>query len=238
MKNINKKIIIISITLSLIVTYLIYNYLKSLDDELKEIEYMEILVASQDINPRQQITDIMIEKIKINKDSYVVNSLQNPEDIIGMFTKGKILKGEVIPSERLFKNEERDLSIRVPKGKRAISVLTNEITGVADLIKPGDYVDVYVVLDEYTDKVNNYDYPKTGKILLQNILVLAVSKEQNRTDEDRFEVPGTYPVTLAVLPKDGEKLILGDEMGTIKLAIRPLHEKDIINTNGTIRNDL
>lgn len=240
MKNFNKKILIISLILALFSTYLVYKYLKSFEDDSKRVEYIEIYVANDNIEAREKIDSKMIKKIKVAKDTYMINSLQNIDEIIGMYAKEKILKGEVIPKERLFEHVDEDLSLRIPDGKRAVSILVNEIVGVADLIKPGDYVDTFVTVDEYRIENGNTTtiFPKTTKLILQNTLVLAVSKEQNRKDEIREETPTTYAVTVAVSIDESEKLILAEDTGRLKLALRPLHEKNTFNTNGIIRNDI
>lgn len=240
MKNLNKKLLILALIFSTLTTYLVFSYIKGANKVNSEPEYIKIVVASRDIMPREKITSNMIKEIKVLKESHIINSIQDKNKIIGMYTKERIMKGEVIPQERLFKEGEEYLSFRIPKDRRAVSIAVDEMKGVADLIKPGDYVDVYVTVTEkkIENKYNNVVYPEMTKLLLQNILVLAIGKEQFAKDEDRKEIPDRYSVTLAVSATDAEKLILGEEIGVLKLALRPLKDIKINDTPGAIRNDL
>ena len=165
---------------------------------------------------------------------------QNGKSIIGMFTKEEILEGELIPRERLMEENTEDLSLRIEEGKRAVSISSNEISGVGDLIIAGDYVDVYVTVDEYTvdKKTTRSIYPHITKLLLQNIKVLAISKEMSKGDEKRIETPSKYSVTLAVDSSEGEKLIQAEDLGRIKLALRPLIDQSTYDTPGAIRSDI
>ncbi|MTI70605.1 MAG: Flp pilus assembly protein CpaB [Firmicutes bacterium] len=240
MNKFNKKILLVAIILSVITAYLSLSYIKGIKNANKKEEYINIVVAKQDILPRYKITAEMLEEIKVLKESHIVNSIQDESKIIGKYSKGKILKGEVIPKDRLIEEKDKDLSLRIPKGKRAISVAIDEISGVADLIKPGDFVDVYVTVDKKDFKSGGIKmaYPPITKLLLQDKLVLSVSKDMIRKEEERKEVPMKYPVTLAVTPLEGEKLVHGEDIGRLKLALRPIREKGTHKTFGTIRENI
>lgn len=240
MKNFGAKLILISLVLATLTTYLGYTYIKKLEVESSNIKYKKILVASVDIPSRTKITSKMIKEIEVNEQSYLLNSIDAKEEILGKYSKDRILKGEVIPSERLMEEEKEDLSLRISEGKRAISISVDEMSGVGDLVKPRDYVDIYVTVDEVRVDSRNTTtiYPQISKLLLQNIEVLAISKEMNRTDKQRKESPDRYSVTLAVSPKQGEKLVLGEDLGRLKMALRPLREGKIFETSGAARGDL
>lgn len=241
MKGFNMKLLLVSFILAIVTTYLGYSYLKQIEEaSIEKPKYIKIIVATSDIPERTEINASMIEEIEVNETSYLLNSIQKKDEIIGKFTKEKILKGELIPKERLMEENAEDLSLRIPEGKRAVSVSINEMSGVGDLIKSGDYVDVYVTVDEYIidRKTSKTIYPQITKLLLQDIQVLAVSKEMNRVDEQRIEIPVAYAVTLAVNSNQGEKLVHGEDSGRLKLALRPLTDRNIYDTPGTIRFDI
>lgn len=240
-KRFNMKLLLVSLILAIITTYLGYSYLKKIEDvSVNKLKYIKIIVADRDIPARTKIEASMIKEIEVNETSYLLNSLQKKDEILGKFTKEKILKGELIPRERLMDENTEDLSLRIPDGKRAISVAINEMSGVGDLIKPGDYVDIYITVDEYIvdRKITKTIYPQITKLLLQDIQVLAVSKEMERVDKQRMDIPVAYAVTLAVNSYQGEKLVHGEDFGRLKLALRPLTDKNIYDTPGTIRLDI
>lgn len=237
----NIKLLLISLALAILATYIGYGYLKKIENaSLDKPKYIKIIVAARDIPARAKIDSNMIEEIEVNETSYLLNSLQKKDEILGKFTKEKILKGELIPRERLMEEDTEDLSLRIPEGKRAVSISMDEMSGVGDLIRPGDYVDVYVTVDQYIidKKTSKTIYPQITKLLLQDIEVLAVSKEMKRVDDQRTDIPVAYAVTLGVNAYEGEKLVHGEDFGRLKLALRPLTDKNIYNTPGTIRFDI
>lgn len=241
MKSFNTKLLIISIILAGIAAYLGYGYLKEIEEaSMEKPTLVKIIVAAQNIPGRTKIDSSMIKEIEVNEESYLLSSIQDRDKIIGMFTKEEILEGELIPKKRLMEENTEDLSLRIEEGKRAVSISSNEISGVGDLIIPGDYVDVYVTVDEYTvdKKTTRTIYPHITKLLLQNIKVLAISKEMSKSDEQRIETPSKYSITLAVDSSEGEKLIEAEDLGRIKLALRPLIDQSTYDTPGAIRGDI
>ncbi len=241
MQGMNKKILLVAIVLAFITTFLGYRYISTINKSSNsQSENKKVIVATVDIPPRTQINAEMIREISIPKDSYLIDSLQNMDEILGMYTKESILEGEIIPSERLIEEKDKELSIRLPNGKRAVSVFADKIIGVSDLIEPGDYVDIFVTLDEKTvdNKITTTIYPQITRSFLQNVEVLAISKEMNRTDKIKGETPDSYTVTLAVTVEDGEKLILAEDMGRIRLGLRPIDDDKVYDTPGAIREDL
>jgi pilus assembly protein CpaB len=106
----------------------------------------------------------------------------------------------------------------------------NEITGVAGLLKAGDYVDVFVTFDQQA--VGDH----ASRLLLQNALVLAVNrdsasipeKENPSQKEAAKETVGfkITTVTLAVSPEDVVKVTLSEEKGKVRFALRPYIPED------------
>ncbi len=240
MKNTNRKILIIAIILSLITSYLSYIYLSRSETTSNKLEEVTILVASMDIPPRTKITSEMISEVKVPKDNYIINSVQHREEILGKYSKGLIISGEVIPMERLIQEKDRDLALRIPDNKRAVSISVSKTSGVSDLIKVGDFVDVFLTIDELTVEGQNTStiYPQITKLFLQRAEVLAVDTELNRPEGQRLDSPERYNMTLAVSVNEAEKLTLGEEAGRLKLVLRPQNDNKTFDTPGVIRDDL
>jgi pilus assembly protein CpaB len=99
-------------------------------------------------------------------------------------------------------------------------------------------VDIIVTYEEKDKEMNGTKifYPKYTKVLLQNIQVLGVGR--NMTEVNIIENELATSVTLALSLVDAEKLILSEESGTLRLALRPATEEGIVNTPGVIRDDL
>ncbi len=102
----------------------------------------------------------------------------------------------------------------VPGNMRAMTVLVNEVIGVAGFIHPDDFVDVIVTMA--TSATGNSDEIR-AKIILQNVKVLAVGQEMVTQDAKPVKVP---VVTLLVDPEQSERLALASTEGHIQLTLR------------------
>ncbi len=104
------------------------------------------------------------------------------------------------------------LSAKIPSGMRAISVRSDEITGVAGFVLPGSHVDVLM-----TYHALNSPEPQT-MTALQNVEVLAAGQQiQPQADGKPIAV---NVVTLLLKPEDAEKLVLATSLGGIHLVLR------------------
>jgi pilus assembly protein CpaB len=74
-----------------------------------------------------------------------------------------------------------------------------------------------------------------SKIVLENILVLAVAQEASR-DETKPRVVNA--VTLEVTPEQAEKLDLARSVGTLSLVLRNQIDKDGVETRGIMKPQL
>jgi pilus assembly protein CpaB len=149
-------------------------------------------------------------------------------------------------------DEELPLSYVVPPDQRALSVQVSEVTGAGGLILPGDFVDVIGVFDvtfygiKEDDPTSSEDFDDYVAVtVLQNVQVLAVAQEvaealpgesddgDTTGDESQPVLPNPADpnpdatnVTLAVTPADAQKLALAEEMGVLKLSLRPVGDTE------------
>lgn len=203
----------------------------------KPVEKGEIWTAKEDIAAETQIVDKMLMKVQVPKDQIPAGIYTDPKDIIGKYAKAAILKGESFPTQRLYSEEDQLLSMRLEPGYRAFSISMTQYSGVADLIKSGDRVDVFVFLKEITGQ-DQILRPDIAQIVLQDVEVMAVRKETKKDSPPPEDISEIYAVTMAVPVKAVEKLILAEETGIIKLALRPIDDTAIYTSYGVIWKEL
>ncbi|KRQ86264.1 LysM domain/BON superfamily protein [Caloramator mitchellensis] len=238
MKGIAKKLIIVSFILSIMATASVYYYLNSLKNNKKE-EMVNIIAAQVSIPKGTVIQKDMLKEVEISKDALLDSFITDYSHIVGKFAKENIVKDEIIIKEKLQSENINELSFQIDENKRAVSMNVTGDTGVSYLIKPGDYVDVIVFLQEKRE-ANKLIRPEIAKMILQNVKVLAVDRNLSRENspKDDGKVPTNFFVTLEVPANDVEKLVLAGDIGVVKLALRSVKDDKIINTNGTIDSDL
>lgn len=238
MESVNRRVILIAVIMALLTSFLIYIYIKKATTSIETTEYIKVYVAAKTMPPKYKITDADLKEIKVTKEYLNSKAVQNKAEIVGKRLKDRIIEGEQILKERLVDDSKFSLSFNIPEGKRAVSVNVNEQIEVANLIRPGDFVDIIASFDkdEVDDKINKTTYPRITKTILQNVQVLALGQDQVVTDDKTKELPKT--VTVAVSPQDAEKLVFSSEYAVLRLALRPVDEKGNVDTQGVIRGDL
>ena len=162
--------------------------------------------------------------------------------VVGNVARSSFQQQEPIIKTKLSNpNDPNFLAGALPKGMRIVTMVVNEVEGVAGFVFPGDHVDVlltHVVLKNAVrlDPVNHQ--PKEDKLsepytetLLNNVIVVAVDQHPSNVgtaDKDgRLIVPKT--VSLMVSPADAQKVRLGQKVGTLTLSLRSLADKDSVD---------
>ncbi|MGE5541718.1 MAG: Flp pilus assembly protein CpaB [Bacillota bacterium] len=194
------------------------------------VKSVPVVAAKVTIAPRTKITPDMIYMKEVPETAVHARTARDAEHVVGLFTKHEILEGEPIVMDRLFGQDEPvGLVSSVPPDKRAVTIPVNEVVGVAGFVKPGDRVDVVVTLsgDEETGNV--------AFTALEDVEVLAVA--QDTEDKDQGKAKVSTSVTLAVTPSEAEKLALAEEMGSLRLALRPL-VASASKSSGVVARDL
>ena len=123
----------------------------------------------------------------------------------------------------------------LPDGMRATTVRINDVSGVAGFVKPNDTVDVLV-----TRTAIGPDGVQTGQqvtdVLLQNVRVIAMGASLNANNQ---KPSSTRSTTLEVTPLDAQKLVLGQQLGSLSLVLRkPGEEQNIPQVETVSLNDL
>ena len=237
MKNTGKRLIIISFMLAVVSSVAIFLYLKPLKTPNTIAKEKTILVATETILPRTLIEKKMVKEINVPDNAIFENYIVDSTNIVGKYSKETILKDEGFHKNKLTSDINSELILKIGDNNRAISINVNGSTGVSDLIKQGDFVDIIVSLPEKKDGQKTVS-PDLSRILLQNIQVLAVDKALFREDADRVEVPINYLVTLSVSIVDIEKLTLAEDIGKLKLVLRPLKADSIQKSEGATLEEL
>ena len=192
-----------------------------------------VLVAGKDIPPQVPITpaDLLIKEIPLEYiQPQAVGSL---DEVIGQIASVPIVAGEQILKTKLLPPGKigKSLSEITPAGKRAVNVSVDNMASIANLIRPGDYVDVLalIALPETADQSGIKSSTQRLISLFQNVEVLAVGGEfvapskisqTARKEQAKAISAGSGTVTLALSPQEAALLSFVQEHGKIKLTLR------------------
>jgi len=188
-----------------------------------------VLIAKQDIPQGAVIEGGMFDTSIVPNKFVQPQAVTSLDRISGMVTVAPITKGEQISLSKLT-NERRggggDLAGVTPSGKRAISIVVDNIASLSGMVNPGDYVDVLAIIQV---PVQGQDGKVTTQVavvpLFQNVLVLAVgqntggpSSQGGRYTESSGS--GNSLITLALGPQEANLIAFVQEQGKIRLVMR------------------
>ena len=188
-----------------------------------------VVVARQELAPGGLIGRSALELVEWPKDHLPAQSFSQMDSLVRRKVKTRVFRGEPITEMRLVpKGEPGGLQVRIPPGMRAMSLKVDPEVGVSGFIEPGSRVDVIASLPLEGGE-------RLTKVVLQNILVLAVGHELESENDKPKE---TTTVTLALSPEETEKLALARSEGQIMLALRDLLDDHTYQTPGFSRFEL
>jgi pilus assembly protein CpaB len=139
------------------------------------------------------------------------------------------------------------LAPMVPIGYRAFQIRTNDEIGVGNFIRPGDHVDIELVLREnvlpkQTDaQAQSAGNPSIARMMLQDVDVLAVGPTLGSPAAPPAGVPATARVepprgiTVALTPEQIAQFELGRSLGFYHIALRnPADQIQVLVPSATL----
>jgi len=236
-----KGLIAIALVFSLLAAVLVYSFLKGLADQTAK-QGLPVVVAKADVPPKTRLTAEMLQVVNVPAEYIQPGAVQELDKAVGIVAREQIVAGEQVTQRRLLlEGKSAGFTGIIPPDKRAVSVAVTEVTGVAGLVKPGDYVDVIVTFD------TNILGEHLSQIFLQNVRVLAANRDTEAAAAEAGKKETTtntkMTVTLAVSPEEATRLTVADEKGKIRLVLRPylpggavvvanaLKPRDIVNAS-------
>lgn len=240
-----RKLLLLCGLAAILVFMIIYFILSSIFSDKKEPQpqaaaMVPVIEASRDIEPQTVITEDMLKAVDVSSNLVPSGALTDKNAVVGKKAGTTILSGDVITARKLSQKAGGFVGL-IPEGMRAVSFSVNDVTGVSGFAKPGDKVDILLVTSrEGMDRI-------TSKILLKDVLILAVNKssgqpqpQPQKTDKDGKNLPdGSAPrqtssntasigtpsvVTVALTPYDAAKLIASTQIGQLQMLLRPSND--------------
>jgi pilus assembly protein CpaB len=225
----NKAVLGLSLLCALIASFLVYRTLRhKTAPQVVEVPKVAVVYAKKPIPARSAVTLEQLEVRRVPTEMVNPNTVRDPQAAVGLIARSSIFQGEAVLKDRLLqKGQPYNLSLLIPPGMRAITVAIDEVKGVAGFLKPGERVDV----------IGTYEFmePKAHRIawtVIQDAEILAVAQNMGDTEQPQKADAKTAgqkdpaklgaSVTLAVTPTQAQQLTLSEELGVLRLTLRPL----------------
>lgn len=242
-----KKMKVIALVAALILALCVYAYLGELNEPHEEPR-TNVVVCLVDIPENTTITADMVEVRSVLAESVLPNAVTDINAVVGMVMNSDMFAGEQILASRLVRMGDADttsdsLSYIVEPGMRAVTIAVTQTSGLANLLRPGNMVDV-IMYYELPEETEPTEAPAEGEepeeeveetepvmiphagYLMQNIKILAVDQTLRRGAAD---VDGYVTVTLMVTPEQALDVSFMEQFYAVRLVLRSnLDEEEVI----------
>ena len=193
------------------------------------LEMENVFVATQDIPQGEPLNQQLVKLEPWPKDKVPPNALVKGDEPEQYITKSKFYSGEPLIKKKLHaKGDKSDNAVdNIPKGMRIVSVRVDNVSGTANLIDPGNRVDL---LCHFQPNPTIGITVPTTRTILQNIKVFAVDAVISSEKMDDGKPAQARTVTLLVTPEQAQKVTLATELGTVRLVLRPTDDSADVTT--------
>jgi pilus assembly protein CpaB len=222
MKSKTLILMVVAIGCGLVASYMTSRLLAERPKE--ELEKVTILVAKQNIAMATLIKEPerLFEEKQFTKGEEPKRAIRDFAQLKDRRLNKPINAEAFVTPDDLNEKGQGSLEALMQKGMRAVALKVQADTATS-FILPHSHVDIVSV-------VRRNEGETFSKIILQNVLVLAVDTISQKPDDKTALVSST--ITVEVTPQQAEKLALAKELGTLQLIMRSYDDQERVTTAG------
>lgn len=189
-------------------------------------ETVSVVQAARAVSVGQRITPADVELREVPAAAVPSDAAHSPDEVVGRYATLAMLKGETVLKQKTTdRTPGSNLAALIPPGRVAVSVAVSDVVSTGRFIAPGDRVDVLGVVSR--------DAGERAEVVLTDVTVLAVASnligsdapppQQGAQRTSGRDNPRSLDatVTLAVSVAEATRLVQVDEIGKLRLALRP-----------------
>jgi pilus assembly protein CpaB len=242
-----KGAVVAALALGALTSFLAWRYVDQASQSGQNVEMVPVVVAAMPIPARTIVAPEMLRIQRMQVDSVDPASAQTAADVVGKVARAPLTVDEPVLTSKVFlQRAESGLAFMIPEGMRAVSVGFSEIVGSGGMVTPGDHVDIIGVFEKTAHAGAKDEATQVATLVLQDVTVLAIAQRlegENTKPKEAIQVPGgstekpnqvrseptpqpaAKTATLAVNPSDALKVVLAEDRGRIRLALRRAEDK-------------
>lgn len=222
-------IIILAVLLALVGSAGVFLYVRSADSRaIAGQQAVTVLVAKDRIPVGTTAESLMklVEQQQMPKSTVPANALSELDtSIADLVTSAEIAEGQLVTKAMFTEEASLAKGISIPDGMIAVTVPTEAWQRAGGLIQKGSKVAVFDTFTVMEGKGNTpagdglskqYEHNQSTRLLLTGLEVLSVVDEKKAAEDGDI---GKAIVTVAVKQGDAERLIHGQQTGTLYFAL-------------------
>ncbi len=126
----------------------------------------------------------------------------------------------------------RDFSTLLETGSRAITIDIDELNSIAQMVRPGNLVDLFLIMPDLSDLSGNN---QQITLLMQRVKVIATGQTVRKSDTFTAPQPGVPQgvvrysnLTFEVSPDEAARIALAQQLGRIRAVLRKEPDEEIV----------
>jgi pilus assembly protein CpaB len=227
--------LLLAIVLGLVAAKVARDALNSKQAPAQQANLAQIVVASHDLAPGQELTEADVTLTPVVGES-PEQSFNTIGDVLNRTTKVEMPKGVAIVEPLLAeKGSGSGLQALVPEGMRAITIEVNEFSGVGGMVSPGSRVDVVATIQATGGE------ELAARTIVQDVKVTAVGQRvisHRDPKDDPNQQEQFRSVTLLCTPEEAESIELANTTGRPWLVLRGNKDDSSVESAGVTLTSL
>jgi len=165
----------------------------------------------------------------------LVSSDMLTPDMFEKFDGAKLLRnverGHPLRSSDI-EEKGKDFSSLIEEGSRAITIDIDELNSIAQMVRPGNLVDLFLIMPDLSDLSGNN---QQITLLMQRVKVIATGQTVRKSDAFTAPQPGVPQgvvrysnLTFEVSPDQAARIALAQQLGRIRAVLRKEPDEEIV----------
>jgi pilus assembly protein CpaB len=233
--------LIVSVLLAAVAAGAVFMYVRGVQEETRaEQERVPVIVAKQDIPPGSDLNTLIsagaFTTMEIPRTALIRGVVTSLQQLEGQETSSPILAGEQISSARL--RGEAELGggvLGIPPNHKALSFPLETPRALGGVLRTGDHVSVYATFTEAGRVSASFEVDGSGSTatasgrinavsgitvtVVPDVQVLQVASPTSSGIGTSAESSETVVVTMALEPRDAQRVIFAMEQGEVWLGL-------------------
>lgn len=222
--------LVVALILGLVAAWLATQYIKAREQSIKESlaalnksgPTVAVVVPVKNLPQGTPLTSNLVAARNVPADLVYPGTI-TPDQFkayAGSKLLDDVLRGRPLREEDVHK-KVKDFSELIAAGTRAITVDVNEVNSVANMIRPGNLVDLFLIMPDPKDASSQQIV-----LLLQKLKVMAVGQSTHNAAPKTVNIPGMPStiqytnMTFEVTPEQAARLALAQQLGRLRAVLR------------------
>lgn len=225
-------VIVVALLLATTATVALFMYVRTVREDARTGGgLVEVVVSTKDIPSGTSFDSVPASQLQLRgvpRDDVVRDAVTSVSELRGRTTTEPIVAGEQISMARVREGTQvGGGTLGIPKGDVAMTLPLDASRVVDDVIGQGDHVTIYGTFDD--QQSGTQAQPATTVVLVPDVQILRVtapgasSNGSTSVSATATAAPSSNQtlVTLALSPKDAERVVFAQEQASVWLALLP-----------------